>query len=91
MIAYWLMSSSIARQAASLISRGAGKSGIPCARLIAPCLRASTVMPRITLSVNRDAFCEIRGSCIALVPRIERLLSSADGSCGMACTRSRSS
>ncbi len=63
--AYWLMSSSIARHAASLITRGAAKSGIPCARLIALCLRASTDMPRITLSVNRAAFCEIKGPCIA--------------------------
>ena len=55
-IAYWLMSSSIALHAACLISSGAGKSGIPCARLIAPNFRASTDMPRITLSVKRDAF-----------------------------------
>ena len=34
-IAYWLTSSSIARQAASLSTWGAGKSGIPCARLTA--------------------------------------------------------
>ena len=68
-IAYWLISSSIALHAACLISGGAGKSGIPCARLIAPNLRASTVIPRMTLSVNRDAFCEINGSCIARAPR----------------------
>ena len=69
MIGYWLKSSSIARQAAALISGGAGKSGIPCARLIASYLRASAVIPRITLSVNRDVFREIKGNCIAGKPR----------------------
>ena len=43
---------------------GAGKSGIPCARLTASYFRASIDMPRITLSVNRDALCESRGCCI---------------------------
>ena len=60
-MAYWLTSASIARQAAALISAGAGKSGIPWARLTAPCLAASIDIPRITLSVNRDDFCESRG------------------------------
>ena len=36
-IAYWLMSPWIAAQAASFIGSGIGKSGKPCARLIAPC------------------------------------------------------
>ena len=78
-IAYWLMSSSMARQAASLISAGAGKSGIPCARFTAPCRRASIDMPRITLSVNRAAFWEISGSCIVIaVARWSRVGSEGD-------------
>ena len=36
-IAYWLMSPWIAAHAASFIGAGIGKSGKPCARLIAPC------------------------------------------------------
>ena len=36
-IAYWLMSPWIAAHAASFIGSGIGKSGKPCARLIAPC------------------------------------------------------
>ena len=54
-IGYWLMSSVIARRAASLISSGAGKSGKPCERLIAPCATESRVISRITDSVNEDA------------------------------------
>ena len=42
------MSSAIACRAASLISSGAGKSGKPCARLIAPCATESRVISRIT-------------------------------------------
>src|SRR5437762_8432316 len=57
-IAYWLMSASIARLAASLISSGAAKSGKPCARLIALCLIASRVMSRMTDSVKLAAFFE---------------------------------
>ena len=51
-IAYWLTSSCMARQAASLSSPGAGKSGKPCARLIAPCRLATRVMSRMTDSVK---------------------------------------
>src|SRR5690348_13911786 len=60
----------MAWQAASLISAGAGKSGIPCARFTALYLAASIDMPRITLSVNRVAFCERRGCCIAIWFRV---------------------
>src|SRR6266480_648412 len=59
-IAYWLISASIARLAASLISAGAAKSGNPCARLIALCLIASLVMSRMTDSVKLAAFLETR-------------------------------
>jgi len=55
---------SMARQAAALTSAGAGKSGIPCARFTALWRAASTDMPRITLSANRAALCDSRGSCI---------------------------
>ena len=65
-MAYWLMSASMARQAAALSSAGAGKSGIPCARFTASYFAASIDMPRITLSVNRDALCESRGGCIGI-------------------------
>src|SRR5262245_54939544 len=58
------MSFSMARHAAALISGGAGKSGIPWAKLTAPYRWASIDMPRITLSVNRAALWESRGSCI---------------------------
>src|SRR5579885_3908366 len=51
-IAYWLMSRAIASAAASLSTAGAGKSGNPCARLMAPCCMASRVISRITDSVN---------------------------------------
>src|SRR4051812_21944718 len=68
-MAYWLTSPSMARQAAALTSIGAGKSGIPWARLTAPCLAASIDIPRITLSVNRDDFSESRGTSIRSGPR----------------------
>src|SRR4029453_18899565 len=55
-IAYWLMSDVMARQAASLIAAGAAKSGYPCERLMAPCFAASRVISRMTLSVNCLAF-----------------------------------
>src|SRR6185503_19351714 len=55
-IAYWLMSDVMARHAASLIASGAAKSGYPCERLMAPCLAASRVISRMTLSVNCFAF-----------------------------------
>src|SRR5919109_4351105 len=58
-IAYWLTSAAMARAAASLISVGAGKSGKPCARLIAWCAIAIRVISRITLSVNDAAFLEM--------------------------------
>src|SRR2546425_6180843 len=61
-IAYWLMSSRMARAAASFSASGAGKFGNPCARLIAPCSLASRVMPRITESVKP---CVRRGVCMA--------------------------
>src|SRR5919199_2765921 len=51
-IAYWLMSPWIAAHAASFIGAGIGKSGNPCARLIASCWLAIRVISRMTLSVN---------------------------------------
>ena len=51
-IAYWLMSPWIAAHAASFIGSGIGKSGNPCARLIAPCWLAMRVISRMTDSVN---------------------------------------
>ena len=50
--AYWLMSPLIAAHAASFIGSGIGKSGNPCARLIASCWLAIRVISRITDSVN---------------------------------------
>src|SRR6185436_10699179 len=55
-IAYWLTSDVMARQAACLIASGAAKSGYPWERLIAPCFAASRVISRMTLSVNSFAF-----------------------------------
>src|SRR5687768_3282567 len=51
-IAYWLMSPLIAAHAASFIGSGIGKSGNPCARLIAPYWFATRVISRITDSVK---------------------------------------
>src|SRR5213593_3403283 len=59
-MAYWLTSAWIARQAASLIAAGAAKSGNPWARLIAPWRRARRVISRITDSVKRPALAETR-------------------------------
>src|SRR5450432_3236229 len=50
--AYWLMSAWIAVHAASLSGCGIGKSGIPWARLSAPCSLAMLVISRIIDSVN---------------------------------------
>src|SRR5437870_10702909 len=51
-IAYGFTSPAIASCADSLISRGAGKSGNPCARLTAPYCIAWRVISRITDSVK---------------------------------------
>src|SRR5437667_1628553 len=51
-MAYWLMSARIAREAASLMTSGAGKLGKPCARLMAPCSLATRVIQRMTDSVK---------------------------------------
>src|SRR6185436_11494103 len=48
----------MACMATRLMSSGAAKSGKPCDRFTAPCLRASRVISRITDSVNRLAFLE---------------------------------
>ena len=61
-IAYWLMSARIARQAASLISSGHGKSGNPCARFTAPCASACRVISRMTDSENCRALAERRAA-----------------------------
>src|SRR6186997_2862344 len=57
---YWLWSSAIARAAASFTSCGAGKSGNPWPKLIAPWRFASLVISRITDSVNEEAFADAR-------------------------------
>src|SRR5437764_8033119 len=44
--------------ARALMSSGAGKSGKPCERLTAPCLKASRVISRMTDSVKRLALLE---------------------------------
>ena len=54
------MSAAIASRAASFSSSGAGKSGNPCERLIAPCAFARRVISRITDSVNDEARCDGR-------------------------------
>src|SRR4051794_9521832 len=51
-IAYWLMLAWMAMHAASFRGCGMGKSGIPWARLSAPCSLAMRVISRITDSVN---------------------------------------
>src|SRR5438477_2865870 len=62
------MSSEIACRAASLISKGAAKSGNPCDRFTALCFNASRVISRITDSVNCSAFAEsIRRTTCAIV------------------------
>src|SRR5712691_8029736 len=64
-MAYWLMSSRMARAAASLSSSGAAKLGNPCARLRELCSRARRVIPRITDSRKpwvRRAVVMMRGS-----------------------------
>ena len=66
MIGYWLMSAVIAARAASLTSSGAGKSGKPCDRLIAPWATESRVISRITDSVNDEA---LRDARIFDIPR----------------------
>ena len=48
----------IATAAASLSAAGAGKSGNPWARLIAPCACATRVISRIADSANDDAFAD---------------------------------
>ena len=57
-MAYWLTSRAIASAAACLISAGAGKSGKPCARLIASAARAWRVMSRMTDSVKASVLWE---------------------------------
>ena len=52
MIAYWFTSASIASMAACFTNAGAGKSGKPCARLMASCSNASRVISRMTDSEN---------------------------------------
>src|SRR5580698_9505027 len=59
------MSAAMAFCAACLISAGAGKSGKPCERLTAPCLRASRVISRMTDSVNCAALAESCGLVFA--------------------------
>ncbi len=68
-IAYWLMSPEIARRAASFTSSGAGKSGKPCERLIAPCRFASRVISRMTDSVKRAALADARMLMASQGPR----------------------
>src|SRR5438034_11467020 len=60
-IAYWLMSRAIASAAAALSSAGAGKSGNPWARLIAPAAAARRLMSRMTDSVKVSVLWDRRG------------------------------
>ena len=71
-IAYWLTSSWIARDAASLSSGGQAKSGKPWARLTAPASTARRFISRMTDSVKLAALAVIlarlmRGSVRACV------------------------
>ena len=59
-MAYWFTSRLMASQAACLSAAGAGKSGKPCARLMAPCFAARRVISRMTLSLKRAAFFETK-------------------------------
>src|SRR5579875_3984896 len=52
---YWLASAAIAAAAACFTASGAGKSGQPCARLIAWCSTATRVISRLTDSVSDAA------------------------------------
>src|SRR5437899_9603028 len=74
-MAYWFTSARMARQAASLISAGAGKSGIPCARFTAPWSWARRVISRITDSVKLRALfetiCLVMGNCLGYVGAAE--------------------
>src|SRR6185295_15844400 len=71
-IAYWLMSPWIAAHAASFIGSGIGKSGNPCARLIAPYWFAMRVISRMTDSVKllaRFAVAARRdAACVSVMP-----------------------
>src|SRR3954451_15056699 len=60
-IAYWLMSASTAAATAAFSSGGQAKSGKPWARLTAPAATARRFISRMTDSVNRSAFAEMRG------------------------------
>jgi hypothetical protein len=51
-MAYWFTSPWMAAHAASFITSGMGKSGKPCARLIAPYCWATRVISRMTDSVK---------------------------------------
>src|SRR5882672_9941191 len=53
-MAYWLISASMASCAACLRAAGAGKSGKPWARLMALWRKARRVISRITDSVKRE-------------------------------------
>lgn len=55
------MSASIASMAARLTKSGAGKSGKPWARLIAPCSSASRVISRITDSEKTSVRAATKG------------------------------
>src|SRR5262245_3486158 len=59
--AYWFLSASIARRAASFIGSGAGKSGKPWARFTPPSRVHTRDISRITDSVKREALAEVRG------------------------------
>src|SRR5690554_1812452 len=66
-MAYWLMFARIASQAASLITSGAGKSGKPWARLMAPVSLATRVISRITDSVKPCVRRAVRGEGLGAV------------------------
>src|SRR6476661_9438314 len=66
--AYWLMSPWIAAHAASFIGAGIGKSGNPCARLIASYCCATRVISRMTASVKVEV--RLAGFISLLVDRL---------------------
>ena len=78
-VAYWLMSSWIARAAASLSSGGQAKSGNPWARLTAPASTASRFISRMTDSVKLSALAEIRARVMRRSLRVIRRPGQASG------------
>ena len=88
MIGYWLWSSAIARRAASFTSGGAGKSGNPWLRLIAPWRSERRVISQITDSVNEDDLIDAR-SFMAAQPTPNAKGGPAGGGAALGWDRAR--